>query len=397
MTEKKISGRLDYLPARLSKKADRWEIVYYATDPATGNRSRFRETWDLNRIKDLRERKVAAARAIERINALIPQGYPFKSQAEIERKTTVPTLLAAITEAIKIKLKTDVYETSKCVQSIGGVFTAWIKATKIDTMPVEDFTRKNAHDFLDYVATRTSRSGKPLSNRTWNNYRNKTGSLFYVLVDREYIKESPFSKIKRKKVAPKSRRKFTPDERAAVASWLWDNDYLCFVAITLQYFCLFRGTELRRLRASDFNIGQGSIFLPGTKSKTNLDRPVTMPLQVQQILSDTRFSSIQAGYLVFGWEGNPHPSKPCGRGYIWRHLRKCLEALKKQGLIKNMEGLSPYGFKDTGITDWLARIPLPEVMRQAGHTNPSTTMIYYQPDQISEPFRKLDANIFDAT
>ncbi len=76
-------------------------------------------------------------------------------------------------------------------------------------------------------------------------------------------------------------------------------------------------------------------------------------------------------------------------------MRKCLKALQKEGRLGDTAGLSPYSFKDTGITDWLRVMPLPDVMTQAGHTNPGTTMIYYQPDRVLQPFKDLKASILE--
>ena len=396
MEQKKIASKLPYLCARLAKKADRWDIVFYQTDPSTGIRKRHRETWELNRIADKKEKAAAAKRAVAEVNRMLPHGYPYITQAEIDRRINSVSLADAIRRAMAAKESSDRYETRKDARSIGGVFLAWAKQHKLETMPAEQFTRKNAMEYMDYIGTRKTKDGKPISNTTWNNYRNKTGSLFVLLVEREIIKENPFSKVKRKAVAVKKRRKFTPEGRAAVAGWLHRHDYICLLAVTLQYYGLLRGTELRRLRKSDFDMNKGVIYLPAEKSKTSRDRWITLPETLLSLLKDERFASIPGNYLVFGYRGTPHADKECGRSYIWRHLRRCLNSLKKAGTLTDISGLSPYSFKDTGITDWLSFMSVPEVMKQAGHTNPGTTMIYYQPDPVNAAFRSAPS-IFDVT
>lgn len=396
MTQKKISFRLAYLPARISQKKDRWEIVYYQTDPATTQRRRHRETWDLNRIRDKRERLKEARRIVNQINEWLPHGYPHSTHKEIEARLATPSLVDAFQTALAIKLKTDKYETEKSYQSIGNVFLMWVGHRGCGQIAVTDFSRRMAIEYLDYVATRRTRQGKPISNRTWNNYKGITGAIFGELVGREYIRENPFKGLAKKRVATKTRRKCTPDERSTIAAWLWKNDYFTFLAVILQYYCLFRGTELRRLRAADFYPDKHLIYLEARKSKTDRERWVTMPPFVHQILNDARFTRIPGHYLVFGLLGKPHATDPCGRGHVWRHLRAAMRALQAAGRLEDLSGISPYSFKDTGITDWLKVIPLPDVMKQAGHTNPSTTMIYYQPDRVSEPFQNLEANIFEA-
>lgn len=73
----RIAEKVPYLAARLAIKKDRWEIVFYQTDPTDGKRKRHRETGDLNRIKDLRERKKQACALVTKINAMLPEGYPY--------------------------------------------------------------------------------------------------------------------------------------------------------------------------------------------------------------------------------------------------------------------------------------------------------------------------------
>lgn len=396
MEQKKLCSRLAYLPARISQKKDRWEIVFYQTDPATNQRRRHRETWDINRIPDKRERLREARRIVNQINEWLPHGYPYSTRREIEARLATPPLGQAFREALEVKLKTDKYETQKSYASVGKVFLHWSGRRGCDKVPVTDFTRRMALEFLDYVASRKTRNGKPVSNRTWNNYKGIAGAIFSELVSREMIRENPFGKINKKPVSPKSRRKCTADERALIAAWLWQNDFFTFLAVILQYYCLFRGAELRRLRASDFDAARGLIYLEGRKSKTGRDRWVTMPEFVREIVADPRFARIPGHYLVFGKFGTPNADEPCGRSHVWRHLRTAMHALQTAGKLKDIAGISPYSFKDTGITDWLKVIPLADVMKQAGHTNPSTTMIYYQPDRVSEPFQNLAADIFEA-
>jgi len=395
MEQKKLSSKLAWIPARLVEKKDRWEIVYYQTDPTDGTRKRQRETGDLNRIHDMKERRKQAAALVARINKLLPDGYPYLNPEQIEVKKAVPTLKEAFNKALSIKLKSDKEETTKDYRSIGGVFLAWAAKNGVGERPAAEFTRCGALEYLDYVAERTNRKGEPLSNRTWNNYKVKTSTFFNELVKREFITENPFKGISKKAVWGKARRKCTPDERALIAAWLWQHDYFTFLFVTLEYYCLLRGTELRRLRAGDFDIQRGIITLIGSNSKNSRDRHPTMPDFVRKILSDVRFSRIPTNYLVFGEKGAPDPHKGWGRGYAWRHLRKCLRELVAAGKLGDVEGLSPYSFKDTGITDWLRLLPLPDVMQQAGHVNPGTTMVYNLPDLVNQGFKGLKKDIFE--
>lgn len=396
MAEKKMRGRLFYLPARISQKKDRWEIVYYQTNPTTGQRRRHRETWDLNRIHDLKARKKEALRIILQINSWLPHGYPYNTPDDVAKKLEVPPLARAIELAISDKVKSDKEESRKTYRSIGGGFLTWLKKQDLSDLHPGNFSRRLALEFLDHVGERRTRLGKQIGARTWNNYLGITSALFGVLEAREYIKKNPFAEIKRKPVADKARRRFQPVERAAVAGWLYRRDYFAFLACIMQYHCLFRGTELRRLRRQDFLIDRGLIRLIGEKSKTGKERWVTITPELSRVLADSRFLDIPPNFLIFGYLGRPNPSRAMGRGHVWRRMREGLLTLHRAGNLDDIEGLSPYGMKDTGITEYLQHVPLPEVMRQAGHSSANTTMLYYQPDVVSPAFAGSDASIFEA-
>lgn len=48
---------MKYVNARLVEGATRWYVLYYQTHPSTGKLERFRETFDLNRIANLKKRR----------------------------------------------------------------------------------------------------------------------------------------------------------------------------------------------------------------------------------------------------------------------------------------------------------------------------------------------------
>lgn len=74
MKDKKI---LAFLPARLVKGVNKWYILYYQTNPQTAELERFRPTYNLNRIKNIRLRNRTAKGYVDQINNLLPDGYPF--------------------------------------------------------------------------------------------------------------------------------------------------------------------------------------------------------------------------------------------------------------------------------------------------------------------------------
>ena len=65
--------------ARLIEGDSLWYIIYSQTNPITQKLERKRETFGINRIKDLEERRRVGEEYVEIINLKLPLGYPFES------------------------------------------------------------------------------------------------------------------------------------------------------------------------------------------------------------------------------------------------------------------------------------------------------------------------------
>ena len=68
---------IHYRPAVVKKpKSGKWYIEFYQTNPLTGKMDRFRQTPQLNRIKDLRLRAKYAHEIEAEINLRLPLALP---------------------------------------------------------------------------------------------------------------------------------------------------------------------------------------------------------------------------------------------------------------------------------------------------------------------------------
>ena len=104
-----------FVPAYLfiSNKRDLWYIVFYQVHPISGIRKEFRRSFDLNRIKNLKERKRQADRIVKKLNReWLPAGYPYEElfNQQIEKIT----ISEAIEHALNVKRE---LPTKKSVQT----------------------------------------------------------------------------------------------------------------------------------------------------------------------------------------------------------------------------------------------------------------------------------------
>lgn len=375
-----------FLPARLVKGDYRWYIIFYQTDPASGTLLPFRRTYSINRIKDKRRRIKVGNMHVNEINRLLPLGWPFVVEEPVQNYT----LLEAIQLALQAKYNTTERNTHRSYKSISKVFLEYCEKKRLAKKDVLEFTKKNAYAFLDYALVKRKLGGK-----TYNNYLIHLKALWNVMIERELADQNPWVGIKKATVLEKNRRCFNEEERRIVAKYIEERDIHMFWAILLQYYCFLRPVELRRLKFKNFDLVKGTIHVsPSINKKSKKHRLLTIPPYPLRIFRQPEFTKNPTNYFVFGEFLLPHPDKQCSHNTMNKRHKRYLRELKKNGELPTIEGLKFYSWKDTGITDHSEIVSLINLQRQAGHSKPETTLIYYQPDEINHEIKKIDRDIF---
>lgn len=374
----------DYLPARLVKGVS-WYIVFYAWDPATGQRERFRQSFDLNRIKSPKERMIKARLIISEINQKLPSGYPFNEEAEQQKRLHTP-IANAIAKAVQIKCHGARQSTIHSYNSITDLFIRYLEKKGMDQMPVISFTKTDAIIFLDEM------DKKGISARTHNNYTRILKGMFNALLDRQFIAVNPWAGVKREQEADKKRRSISRGEAQVIIRAAKEEDFQLYIGIILQYHCFIRPNELRHILVRHFDLHAGVIRLPGSISKNKRDAIITIPNQLNPILTDY-MSRMGRHWYLFGKKGNPGPDGPVGANTMGNRHKDLIRSLQERGSLPDIEGISYYSWKDTGATALIqAGIPVDEVMKQLRHTDLATTQTYIQSlHRVNERIRDLDS------
>ncbi|MCF8237684.1 MAG: site-specific integrase [Saprospiraceae bacterium] len=374
----------DYLPARLVKGVS-WYIVFYAWDPATGQRERFRQSFDLNRIKSPKDRMAKARLIIADINKKLPSGYPFNEGAEQQKMLQTP-ILNAMDKAVQIKCHGARRSTSHSYHSITDIFVRYLKDQGMDQMPVNAFTKSDSIIFLDEM------DKKGISARTHNNYTRTLKGMFNALLDRQFIAVNPWMGIKREQESDKKRRSITRHEAQVIIRAAKEEDPQLYLGIILQYHCFIRPNELRHILVRHFDLQVGVIRIPGSISKNKRDAIITIPHQLVPIMED-RLKKMGRHWYLFGKKGNPGPDGPVGANTMGQRHKMLIRSLRDRGSLPDIEGISYYSWKDTGATALIqAGIPIDEVMKQLRHTDLATTQVYIQNlHRVNEKIRDLDS------
>ncbi|MEM6321053.1 MAG: phage integrase SAM-like domain-containing protein, partial [Bacteroidota bacterium] len=232
---------LPYIPARLRKGENKWMIVYYQTPPNEQKRKCFRPTFDLNRIKNLRERERIGKRYVRKINHVLELGYPFCVDIEGNRiKENIDTpkenlelkdnlrlnqleekldllislftkeqlnqsnrhkkvkqlekknIVECIEKARAIKMQSRYRTTRRSYNSHANLFIQYLKNNNLEKTAIADFSKAMAIDYMDWWAI------QGISNNTWNNKLSHIRAIFTELVQRQHLPKNPFFGIKEK-------------------------------------------------------------------------------------------------------------------------------------------------------------------------------------------------------
>lgn len=371
----------NYSPAELVKGADRWYIRYYALEK--GAMKRYRVTFDINRITNLKKRELRAQELIGKINWWLSRSKPAKNFREdladkyIQEENGVNALestniVAAIEFALQIKERNLRKESVRTYNSAGNVFMSWLRSNQLHTYSISQFSKKNATAYMDYCNVT-----RKVSGITYNNIIQHMRSIFSELVKREYIKVCPFKQVDFKtKIPPKKRRNFTTEEARIVLGELKKNQPLLFMAVLLEYCCFLRPSEIRSLRFKDFNLKEWTVFISFDRSKDWEDRYVTIPASFQKHFDVEFLKKNSPSDFVFGQHLKPHPDISCTKHDMYKRHKRVLLDLNKRGVLKDIKGLQLYSWKDTGITNALEQVSIIAVQEQAGHSSPDITIKY---------------------
>lgn len=379
-----------YEPARLVKGADRWYIAFYAPGP-NGKRKKYRPTFNLNRIHNLKDREKRAHRLVQLVNAWLEAGRPAWEFDELEAmqigqladmslaRTPVKEALVYIRD---LKISGARKDSAKTYRSISRLFLAFMDSRGWGRIEIGSIIRVHAAAYLDHCLV-----DRKVSNTTYNNNLLILHSMFQALFERGYSDHNAFAGIKYRKYEKKKRRNFTPEEARRVIARIMREDELLFLGLILQYSCFLRPAELLRLRFRNIDLADGSILVESEQAKTHRERLITIPDEFIPYFPVRWMERFPDHYLIFGQGLAPHPDTPAGKSSMYRRHQKILQRMKKGGELGDVAGLTWYSWKDTGITDALEDLPILFVQDQAGHSSPKMTLKYRHRARVNEKIK----------
>jgi site-specific recombinase XerC len=365
-----------YTKPTVIKSAQGWYIQFYTSND--NEKQKIRLKLGLNRVKDLTERQNYADILISQItdnlnNGIIPTKDTLEHRVSeiIVKKDSIKD---SILFALSIKIKETAILTHKNYKHFVSEFCTYLDKNNLSNVSVDHLTKLIAVSYLDKELLRG------ISRHGYNKRVNILRSMCTVLVDRERIPINPFKGFKKKKEERKRRRAFNENEKEIIFREILKTDKWLSLLTLLQYYCAIRPrAEMNRLRFQDLDLQRGLIYLSGEQTKNGEIDIVTIPNDCLDIIKTLKidFDSYPKSFLIFGRGCEPHPTLSCGYNTYHAKHQAVLQKLKDDGVLNDIEGMTSYSWKDTGVQFLIqSGMNVYDIMRHLRHRSLEHTQKY---------------------
>jgi integrase len=350
---------LNYRYAEIAK-GKRWYIFYMALNPSSGILERKRMY--LDHIGDAKLRERYGRKLCTKINDKLDQGWnPFIAEKENRQYTKIRKAfdyLLVYKGSYLSKRGIDTY------RSRIGVFFDYLKAHKLDTLFIFEFSDRHAIAFFEHLMIE-----RKLIGRTYNNYLLDFRTFFNFFIKHRYIVENPFLCVDELKETEKEKQPFSTEEATIYRDYCLEHEPEFYVISGLCYYCALRPVEITRLKVSNIDRVSMAIKLSGSNTKNKKNRIVPV--------ADV-FWPLLEKYI----EGQPSNAYVCSTGFVagsnkiapTRIADKFRVIARKIGLP---EYVKFYSLKDTAAERLdQSNVSLKTIRDLFGHSNIAVTDAY---------------------
>jgi len=320
-----------YQPARIVSGRTRWYLVWYAPHPSS-EWYRYRETFNLNRIHNLREREKRAEQLRRSINYWLERGKPAWEYSEHScrqlqnEENGAPLANVSVTQAVEhardLRMQANKPDTARSYRSVANMFLRYVQARGWLGLSVAEITKTHAGAYMDHCLLE-----RKVSATTYNNNLKYLRAMWNTLGERGYAEANPFRDIRPMKKRPKKRRNFSAEEARVVLQRVRAESELLFLAILLQYCCYLRPKEIIHLKGKHFDLAAGMVEVTSDAAKTEREKHVTIPGNFSSYFLASCIPQVAPDNYVFGEGLQPNKRKRCGKGSLYRKHRTVLERL----------------------------------------------------------------------
>jgi integrase len=354
-----------YLPAVLRDNKTGWYIEYYCENPKTKKLQRKTVKMNLvvKRFKTKKEARIHINNIVASLNIKLAGGWnPFFEQEDKRLYSDINDVVALFLQEKDKELRPN---TMRTYRSVCSVFINWINDyhTGIYSGMVNQSV---ASRFMDYVY-----NARNVGKVAYNNYLKTLRALCNWAVEKCYIKDNPFNKLKVKSKDKKTRTIIPVECRKKIITHLEKRNNNFILVCKLMYYSLLRPNEIRQIRIADINVDKHYIAIKSEVAKNHNARFAALTPDVCSLLKSLNLEKYPKNYFLFTTTFMPGVTM-CSNtrfGKEWVKIRNSCKLPKEMQL---------YSFRDTGIFEMMkiGNIDDLSVMQHADHHSLNITTIY---------------------
>jgi integrase len=336
-----------YKPARLYDPTgvSEWYIEYYYLIPGSNSYHRFKERFDINRIKNITEKRQYGKAIVDFLNKKLAEGFnPF----ETKKKTfSSPIFIADQIEEIFVEMCANVSKNTKdtylCMKNR---FMNFINENSLEKISVLQVSADIVSSFQEYL------THKKLSPKTINSTISHMGMFWDIAKKNKIAFSNPFRDIKqiRKKASSSNADdKFEPlttKEVQTIMDHLKNSENKNFMYfISMIYLAWARPVEIRRLHVTQIDLKNDYIIFKKSETKNERAAYVQIVPSLKKLLLQMKLDQYPQDYFLFS-KGFLPGIKPITEK---RAQRMWISVVRETlGIDKAM-----YAFKHTGNIEYL--------------------------------------------
>jgi len=255
-----------YTKPKISK-GKRNYIYYSFVDPESGKMTRQDNIYlKAHRLfPDKRERIKYLSSYRDLLEDLLKDGYsPYREKMDIKSK--LKSVEYAFDYALSIKKAHVAESTYKSYKSKVKLFTQWLKKEHFEMIDIKAINKSVGLQYLKTVLIKTS-------PRNHNNTLTDLSAIFSLLAAEDFIETNFFVSIKKIKTTSQRDKTFSKNEMISIRDSL-KNERALLMLINLMYYCLWRSSEVVRLKVSDISLENRRIT---DRTKTNAYKTKIIP------------------------------------------------------------------------------------------------------------------------
>lgn len=354
---------------KISKGPKEWYLQYSYRHPLTGKMHRFKERFDMNRIKDMRERNAYAAECVAFMTEQLKAGFnPFSQVKVTDLKRLVLTQVQDIIRELTVSGSNT---TRESYQRVYNSFEKWINEAGYQESGLHLFTVNECREYQNWLRMRK------LAGKTINGLVSHLGLFWDHAISRGQCEENPWRKLKPVKRQAAKEDKFEPithDEMKAIWEGLRRKGEYNFLAfLGLIYYAYARPVEIARLKVSDIDLQRNLITFRQSATKNMKGANVQIVEPLRKMLMGLKLHQYPGDHYIFSTL-DLHPG-PHMRPMImlWKRWQKLVQ--QGMGIKKQM-----YALKHTGNIDYLinnkGKVDLKWQQMQNRHSSATMTEKY---------------------